>query len=241
MSLHHYVYEDEAHAAAATAKRILGLLEERLSGHSTASLAISGGKSPRAVFAQMAGTPFDWSSVHLFWVDERAVPPGDPQSNYTMAEESFIGPAHFPHKNVHRIHGELAPSEAARLYAEDIQDFFGLKTGEFPHFDVVHRGVGPDAHTASLFPGEPLIDDRDSIAAAVYVEKMAQWRITLLPGVLLAAQHTAMYVTGADKAEAIHAIFNDPYDPKKYPAQMVAHHGRSVTWFFDKPAARLID
>ncbi len=238
---HHFIYEDEAHAASATAKSILGLLEERLAGQSTATLAISGGKSPRLVFAEMARAKFDWRNVHLFWADERAVPPTDPQSNYLLAEESLIGPAHFPRKNVHRVHAELPPDEAAQRYIEDIQDFFGLKNGELPHFDVVHQGVGPDAHTASLFPGEPLIEDRDRIAAAVFVEKPTQWRITLLPGVLLAAHHTAMYVIGADKAEALRAVFDDPYDPTKYPAQIVAHHGRSVNWFFDRPAARLLE
>jgi 6-phosphogluconolactonase len=109
------------------------------------------------------------------------------------------------------------------------------------HFDVIHRGMGPDAHTASLFPGEPLIDDRENLAADVRVEKMNQWRITMLPGVLLAARRTAMLVTGADKAEALRAVFCEPYDPKKYPAQITAHHGRGVTWFLDEPGARLLN
>ena len=91
-----------------------------------------------------------------------------------------------------------------------------------PRFDVVHRGMGPDAHTASLFPGEPLIDDREGIAAAVYVEKFHQWRVTLLPGALLAAKHTVFLVAGDDKAEAVRAVFQEEYDPKKYPAQIAS-------------------
>ena len=82
---------------------------------------------------------------------------------------------------------------------------------------MIHPGVGPDAHTASLFPGEPPIDDREGIAAAVWVEKMSQWRITLLPGVLVAAHATVVLAAGADKADAVHDIFNEPHDPKKYP------------------------
>ena len=101
--------------------------------------------------------------------------------------------------------------------------------------------MGPDAHTASLFPGEPLIDDRDGIAAAVYVEKLKQWRVTLLPGALLAAKHTVFLVAGADKAEAVRAVFKEEYDPKKYPAQMASHHGRRVAWFLDQAAARLLE
>ena len=100
--------------------------------------------------------------------------------------------------------------------------------------------MGPDAHTASLFPGEPLIADRQNVAAAVYVEKMKQWRITLLTGTLMAARYTAMFVTGEDKAEAARAVFQEPYDLNKYPAQMSAHPGQSVTWFFDQAAARLL-
>ena len=131
------------------------------------------------------------------------------------------------------------PEVAARRYEEDIRNFFGLEPGEMPHFDVIHRGMGPDAHTASLFPGEPLIDDRQGIAAAVYVAKLAQWRITLLPGVLEAARSTAMLVTGPDKAEALRAVFQEPYEPKKYPAQL-GSRGGAVTWFLDQAAARLI-
>lgn len=238
---HRYIYPDEQATATAAGKCIINLLEEKLAGQSTASLAISGGKSPRLMFKVMAEAKLDWHKVHLFWVDERAVPPSDPQSNYLMAEESLITPAHIPRSNVHRVQAELSPDTAAQKYGEDIQEFFGLKNLELPHFDVVHRGMGPDAHTASLFPGEPLIDDREQIAAAVYAEKMTQWRITLLPGVLLNASHTVMFVAGEDKAEAVRAVFNEPYDPKKYPAQLSAHHGRSVLWFFDQAAAKLLD
>jgi 6-phosphogluconolactonase len=101
--------------------------------------------------------------------------------------------------------------------------------------------MGPDAHTASLFPGQPLIDDRENLAAAVYVEKFQQWRITLLPAVLLAARNTVMLVAGDDKAEALRSVVQAPYDPKKYPAQLVTHSPGNVMWFVDKAAARLIE
>lgn len=241
MSIHRYKYQDTAEAAEAAARNILAELENAIAGDGTATLAISGGTSPALMFRQMAKQPFGWDHVHLFWVDERAVPPTDPQSNYKMADENFIAPAHFPRRNVHRVQAELRPEEAAKRYVNEIREFFGIQEGEIPHFDVIHRGVGPDAHTASLFPGEPLIDDREGIAAAVWVEKMSQWRITLLPAVLLAARHTIVLATGKDKAAAVHAIFNEPYDPKKYPAQLGFHYGRSVTWFLDEAAASLID
>jgi 6-phosphogluconolactonase len=101
--------------------------------------------------------------------------------------------------------------------------------------------MGPDAHTGSLFLGDALIDNREDIAAAVYSESRKQWRVTLLPGALLAAKHTVFVVAGADKAEALRAVLQEEYDPKKYPAQIASHHGRGVTWFLDEAAAALLD
>ncbi len=241
MSVHWHSYPTPQQAADACAHAMLGLLDEALSGESLASLALSGGTTPRLLFPVLAASKFDWANVHLFWVDERAVPPTDPQSNYRLAEELLILPAHIPKRNVHRIAAELRPEVAGSRYAADIREFFGLNEGEMPHFDVVQRGIGPDGHTASLFPGEPLIDDREQAAAAVWVEKLGQWRITLLPGPLLAAKHTVILATGGDKAGAIRAVFHEEYDPKQYPAQIASHHGRQVTWFLDEAAASLMD
>ncbi len=240
MSAQRLVYSTELEAAAAAAVDILEKLKARVSNGQAATLAVSGGKSPKLMFQDMAKTPFDWSHVHLFWVDERPVGPTDPQSNYRLAKENLIDPARIPPENVHRIQAELGPGQAAHLYADEIRRFFGLKNGELPHFDVVHRGVGPDAHTASLFPGEPLIDDRQNLVAAIDVQKMNQRRITLLPGVLEAALHTVLLVTGADKAEPVRAIFHQPYDPKMYPAQIAANTS-NASWFLDQAAARLMD
>jgi 6-phosphogluconolactonase len=137
----------------------------------------------------------------------------------------------------------LEHAPAASLYAADIRNFFelpaaGLSGGApIPQFDVIHRGLGPDAHTASLFPGEPLIDDRKNLAAAVYVEKFHQWRVTLLPGVLEAARHTLTLAAGADKAEPLRSVLHEPYDPKKYPAQIATYDRAGAIWFLDKAAA----
>jgi len=239
MSMHWHSYSTAEQAAEACSRHIMPRLEEALSGQGAASLAVSGGSTPWMLFQAMAATHFNWNRVHLFWVDERAVPPTDADSNYRLAETSFIMPARFPHRNVHRVQGELRPSVAAAHYIQDIQDFFGLAEGEFPHFDLIHLGIGADAHTASLFPGEPHINDRDHIAAAVYVEKLSKWRVTLLPGVLMNARHIVMLAAGEDKAEAVRHVLEDPYDPMKYPAQIVSHHCRQVTWFVDSKAAAL--
>ena len=241
MSVRWYTSPDASGAAEACAHHVVSILEEVLSGQEFATMAVSGGSTPRLLFEWLAKSKFHWQNVHLFWVDERCVPPTDPASNYKLADDYLIHPAHIPKRHVHRVVGEIAPKTAAARYAAEIREFFGLDDGELPHFDVVHRGMGPDAHTASLFPGEPLIDDREGIAAAVFVPKFSQWRVTLLPGALLAAKHTVFLVAGADKAEAVRAVFKEEYDPKKYPAQIASHHGRGVTWFLDQPAAALMD
>ena len=172
----------------------------------------------------------DWSRVHLFWVDERSVPPDDEQSNYRMTREHLIEPAGI--RNVHRIPAELPPDHAARAYVDDIRAHFG--SAGLPKFDVVHLGIGHDAHTASLFPGEPLIDDREDIAAAVYVEKIPQWRITLLPGVILAAREVVVLAAGADKKRAIQQILHAPEAPVEYPGQIVRWRNKAPVFYLDE-------
>jgi 6-phosphogluconolactonase len=232
-------FPDAEAAATACAQQILDWLREALDSRKLASFAISGGSSPRRMFEIFARTHFEWERVHLFWVDERAVPPSDAQSNFKFAQDSWLKPGNFPASNIHRVLAELDPADAAQRYVADIQRFFGLTAGELPHFDVVHRGMGPDAHTASLFPGEPLIEDRSGIAAAVWVEKFKQWRITLLPGVLMAAGHTALLVAGGDKTAALSSVLHQPFDPLRYPAQIAS--GQGTVWFVDTAAAQDAD
>src|SRR5262245_4009106 len=240
MSVHWYSSPDVNAAAEASARHILTLLDGALAGKERATFAISGGSTPKLLFEALARARYRWERVHLFWADERAVPAADPQSNYRLAVESFLRPAHIPQRNAHRIQGEITPERAAEHDAQDIRQFFGLDDGELPHFDLVQLGMGPEAHTASLFPRSPLIDDREGIAAAVCAPKPPPWRITLLPGVLLAARHTIFLVSGEDKAEAVRAVFQDEYDPLRLPAQVVSHHGRGVSWFLDDAASRLL-
>jgi 6-phosphogluconolactonase len=227
-------YPKAAAAAEACGQHILDLLTQAISKRQKATVAVSGGTSPRPMFELFAKSGFAWDRVHVFWVDERCVPPSDPESNFRMANETWLAPAKVPSANIHRVLTEMEPAEAARQYVKDLQEFFDIQLGELPQFDVIHRGMGPDAHTASLFPGQPLIADHAGLAAAVWVEKMHQWRVTLLPGVLEAAWHTAVLVTGVDKAPALEAILHGPYDPMKWPAQIGARDA-NVSWFTDLP------
>ncbi len=228
------VASDAAGAAEACARHVIALLEEALSRQDLVTFAISGGSTPKLLFDRLAAAASPWDRVHLFWVDERCAPPTDDASNYKLAREHLIEPAQIPAANIHRIFGELDPAEAVARYTADVRRFFKLDGADLPRFDVVHRGIGPDAHTASLFPGSPLIDDHAGIAAAVFAPQFNQWRVTLLPGVLEAARNTVLLAAGADKAEAVRAVFQEDFDPKRYPAQIGA---RGAIWFLDRAAA----
>ena len=235
MKLHRFA--DPPAAARACADSILKYLEQAIAQRGTAYLAVSGGSSPKLMFEIFSRRQFAWDRVHLFWVDERVVPPTDPQSNYKLANDAWLTPGKFPPANVHRVLTELTPEPAAERYTEEIRSVVPPAsveaTSPLPCFDVIHRGMGPDGHTASLFPGEPLIADHGGIAAAVWVEKMHQWRVTLLPGVLESARHTVLLVTGADKAAMLKTVRSADLDPSRYPVQIAR---LDAEWFVDAAA-----
>ncbi len=215
----------DAHTAAiACGKEIVRLLRATIGARNTATFAISGGSSPKPMFEWFAQSDFDWSKVHIFWVDERCVPPDDPQSNYKLAHDAWL--KNVPPANVHRVKTELPPDQAAQAYADEIKPFLP--------FDVIHRGMGADAHTASLFPGDPLINDPSGL---VGVAHRALTRITLLPSVLESAKHTVVLATGPDKAEPLENIVRGPHEPIQYPAQIGALDPTTATWFIDEAAA----
>lgn len=228
MSVERIVCPDDISAANACGEEMLRLIEAARNTAGRAAIAISGGSSPKPMFAHMAKAGFDWTAVHVFFVDERCVPPTDSASNYRMANEYFLRPTGIPDAQVHRIVGELNPQIAASEYAAEIEAFFA---GQPRQFDVIHRGIGPDAHTASLFPDDPLINDRTGIAAATFAAKFNQWRVTLLPAVLLAARHTLVLATGADKAEPLSHVFGPVHDESKYPSQIGVLEDIPMTWY----------
>lgn len=232
-----HVFKTHEECAERCAAHILDRLRKTIKHHEFATIALSGGHTPKLMFAKLAVAEFDWSQVHVFWVDERCVPPESDQSNFKLASEALLAPARIPAANIHRVKGELPPEEAAAAYVAEIRSFFQLGSTELPVFDVIHRGMGADAHTASLFPGEPLIHDRDGIAAAVYVEKLKSHRVTLLPGVLLAARNTVIQAEGEDKAQPVYNVLFGPDDPMQYPCQIAARGSEKTVWFLDQAAA----
>jgi 6-phosphogluconolactonase len=232
-----HVYATPADAARACAQRAADLLTKRLSEARFVTFAVSGGTSPAMMFRVLATCRVEWKRVHLFQVDERRVPPDDANSNYRLVHAELITPTGIPSDNVHRIHGEISVEGAAIQYVSDIRQFFGIEPGEVPVFDVVHRGMGVEGHTASLFPGEPLIGDTTTIAAAVDVPVPPPERVTLLPGPLVAARHTLMLVAGGDKADALFRAIAKPYEPFGTPVQIGTWGNANAEWYVDSQAA----
>ncbi|HEX4770578.1 MAG TPA: 6-phosphogluconolactonase [Bryobacteraceae bacterium] len=234
------VFPESREAAEQCAIFIANELQSRISEKGVTRLAVSGGTTPKPMFQALAKAPLDWSKVHVFFVDERCVPPTSDQSNFKMAKENLLSGAPLLESNVHRIHGELNPDEAAGKYINEVKGHFELSDGALPVFDVLHRGMGSDAHTASLFPGEPLIADRTGIAAHVWVDKLKMDRVTLLPGVLLKAVRTVLEISGPDKAEPLHEVLYGPDDPFRFPCQIAARGSDTAVWFLDQAAAAKI-
>jgi len=235
-----HVHASAAAAARACAIHIAELLVKRLCEAELVTLAVSGGSTPAMMFRVLATCPVEWKRVHLFQVDERMVPPGDAQSNYRMTQAELIAPAGIAPENVHRVHGEWPAQQAASGYVAEIRQFFGTADGMVPAFDIVHRGMGGESHTASLFPGEPLIGDTTGIAAAVIVPATPHGRVTLLPGPLTSARHTAMLVAGEDKAQAMQWVMGDEYAPLRFPAQIGTWRNENAQWFVDTAAVALL-
>jgi 6-phosphogluconolactonase len=226
------IFSSATEAAEACGERTLELLKAARQARGRAMLAVSGGNTPRIMFEWMAKQDFDWSGVHLFWVDERCVPPDHKLSNYRMTREALLDRIRIPDEQVHRIQGELPPEEAARLYSEEVRRVLG----ERPVFDLIQRGMGSEGHTASLFPGEPLLRegaDKAKIAAAVWVEKLQQHRVTLVRSVLEAASATFCLATGPDKANALKLVVKSPPNPEQVPAQI---QSEGTIWFVDRDA-----
>ena len=205
------------------------------------SVALSGGSTPRGLFSRLTAAPYreqiNWSSVWVFWGDERPVPPDHPESNFRMARENLLDCLPIPSEQVFRMEGERPAREAATHYQEVLQQTFSLEAGEPPRFDLVLLGMGPDAHTASLFPETTVLDENEQWVAAPWVEKFQTHRITLTPRMFNAAHRIVFLVSGLDKAQAVQAVLEGPSQPQQYPAQIINPSQGDVIWFLDQPAA----
>jgi 6-phosphogluconolactonase len=227
-----------AHEAA---RRFVSLSREAAGSRGRFSAALSGGSTPGRLYRLLAEEPYltqiPWAEVHLFWGDERCVPPGDPGSNFAGAEEILISRVPIPAENVHRVHGELEPGRAARVYEQALQDFF---CGPHARFDLVLLGLGEDGHTASLFPDSPVLAETKRLvaeAAAMYQDRPAQ-RVTLTLPALNSARQILFLVSGSAKADVVRAALEG--DGEQLPARLIQPAAGQLTWLLDAEAARLI-
>jgi 6-phosphogluconolactonase len=213
------------------------------------AVALSGGSTPRPLYELLASPSHagrvDWSRVHLFWSDERCVPPHDAQSNYRMVRETLLASVAVPAANVHRMRGEDPPAQAAAAYELDLRRAFATPAGP-PRsapgrcFDLALLGMGSDGHTASIVPRRGAVRERRRWVLAEKVALVPEWRLTLTPPVLAAAAHVAFLVSGADKAAMLHRVLDGPRQPYLFPAQSIAPTGGALDWLVDAEAgARL--
>jgi 6-phosphogluconolactonase len=231
------VVPDSAALARAAADHVVAVLADALAHRDLAHVALAGGSTPRAVNALLVAAPrrdtVDWSRVIFWFGDERCVPPDDADSNYRMNCETLLDPLGVPLSQVHRMHGEDDPSAAGADYDVVLKRELGLH----PRLDLIQLGMGPEGHTASLFPGTTTDIDKDKDCIAHYVPQLAKWRITLTPRAINAARNVAITAGGAEKADALRAVLDGPREPDVYPAQIVNPHHGELRWLVDAAAA----
>jgi len=235
------ICRDAAGVARAVADLFLAVGQTAIQRRGAFHVALSGGNTPRAAFTLIGQEParsaLSWADVHVYWGDERCVPPNDEQSNYRMAQKTFLESVAVPPANVHRMRGEIDPAEAAGEYAALLRH----NLGELPRFDLILLGLGNDGHTASLFPGTPPDTDNDRLVRAVYAESQDMWRITVTPKVLNAGHVVAFAIEGTDKAAIFCAVYEEPLDPTRYPAQIVNPPDGRLLWIADDAACGIIE
>ena len=210
-------------------------------------VALAGGSTPKRLYERLAtpeyATRVDWAHTHVFFGDERCVPPDDPASNYRMTRLALLDRVPVPAANVHRMRGEDDPTAAAGAYERELRALFATPDGppsvrSDGRFHLVLLGMGSNGHTASLFPGLTAVRERERWVVAEHVAEVAAWRITLTPPVLNAAAQVLFLVLGADKAPMLKRVLEGPVRPDELPAQAIVPHDGALTWLVDAAAAR---
>lgn len=236
------ILNDEKAQAAAAAERVTSLIQQSLATRRRALVCFAGGRTPRRLYERLADARLpwrariEWAGVHAFWGDERHVPPDHADSNFGMTQRALLAHVPIPASQVHPMRGELADAAVAAGEYERVLPVT---------FDVMLLGLGVDAHTASVFPGSPLLDaaGRQGVpgggrVAAVWAGHLNAWRITLTPAMLLNAHHILVLASGTEKAEAVHAALDGRVDAARWPAQLLRAADDRVEWVIDADAAR---
>ena len=242
------IYPDLFTLEDAVAQHFLLAVTQAVQQRGRALIALSGGSTPLGVFHLLAGdvylTTLPWQQMHFFWVDERLVPPHDPESNYGQFKASLLDPLRRPTsgnisaKQVHAIDGSLPPEHAVQAYQNELRGW-AEEGRTWPRFDWVLLGMGADGHTASLFPGQlhPQESQSAVIAVTADYEGRPSQRVTLTPRILNLARQVVFMVSGAGKAERLHEVLQGPHDPIRMPAQWIQPLDGRLVWMLDEAAA----
>jgi 6-phosphogluconolactonase len=231
---------DGEHVAIEAAARISRAIREAVAKNGGATIALSGGNTPRAAYGLVAKERVDWSKVTVFWVDERAVPPTDDRSNYRWAKATLLDPARVPASQVHRMPGDAKDLEAAAKDYEALVRAEVRMEGGLPSFDVVVLGIGDDGHTASLFPGESTVEITDRLVVAVPAKLPSrEARLTLTAPVLENARSVFILAVGREKSAALERVWSTSGSLRETPARIVRAMRGGVTWVIDKAAGGL--
>ena len=237
-----YIFHDQdelAHTLATVFIRDIQLLTKE----KQAMIAISGGNTPQRFYRILSGTDnadymkINWEKIHIFWCDERCVPPSDPDSNYGLAFKNLLKNIRIPEKNIHRIRGENMPEDEVKRYSAELREYVPLRGG-LPDFDWVFLGLGEDGHTASIFPGQPaLLSSGNDCGMAVH-PATGQRRISLTAKTINNAGRITFIVTGASKSDKVGKILKNLPDREDYPASHIIPVSGRLEWYLDKAAAQ---
>jgi 6-phosphogluconolactonase len=232
--------------ARRAAQYFVEMAGEAVAGHGRARIAISGGSTPKAAFQVLADPEqpwrarMPWDRLDLYWVDERAVPPDHPESNYRMTREALLDHVPLHPDQIHRMEGELPPDVAASRYESELRNSFRLEGGESPRFDLVALGMGDDGHTASLFPHTQAIHEFNRLVTANHVPQKDTWRITLTWPLINHASSVFFLIAGADKASILKEVLTGPRDLERLPSQLIWPSSGILTLILDKAAAAFL-
>lgn len=242
----YYVEQDAAALARRAAQYFVEMAEEAVAARGSARIAISGGSTPKAAFqllgdlAQPWRARMPWDKLDIYWVDERCVGPDDPESNFRMTREALLDRVPLLPSQIHRMEGELEPEVAAARYESELRNSFRLEGAEIPRFDLIALGMGPDGHTASLFPHTAAIHELSRLVTANQVPQKNTWRITLTWPVINHASSVFFLVDGEDKAFILKEILTGGKDLERLPSQLIRPVSGILTLFLDKTAAALL-
>jgi 6-phosphogluconolactonase len=232
----HRIFNDPDALAGRVAKEFLTAAEK---ADALVHVALSGGSTPKKMFSVLTheyAVVMPWNRVHLWWGDERCVPPDDPESNYGAVRETLLSRITIPAENIHRIRGEEDPAGEAARYAQELQGRLPANQEGVPVFDWILLGMGDDGHTASLFPANLPLDFRSPTLVTVH-PGTGQKRISLGAGIICASRKVSFLVTGSSKTQVVREVFQNSSAAENYPAAVIQQHCAAAEWLLDRAAA----